>query len=166
MAKKMKANEIINIAKKEYAFREVIVTTPDNQEFSVQIQEKLNNTKIMSLIADLVEAKEYCTKNKYKFNEVLYLYVLLIKYFTNIQFTTYKTIQKQISHNLELIECIIDLGVFEQITKYFDLDSMKKIEENLKLYANQMDIISSNSIRQMLEDEFQAKVGIENEKEL
>ena len=62
----------------------------------MQIQEKLNDTAIMNLISDLVERSNYCTENNIEFNEILNTYFLLIKYFTDIKFNTYKSIEKTV----------------------------------------------------------------------
>ena len=49
----------------------------------------------MNLISDLVERSNYCTKNNIEFNEVLHTYILLIRYFTDIKFNTYKSTEKK-----------------------------------------------------------------------
>jgi len=164
--KKLNANNILSISKQEFSYRQIIVVTPDKQEFEVQIQEKLNDTTVMNLISDLVERSNYCTENKIEFNEILNTYFLLIKYFTNINFNTYKSIKKQYSHELAVISALIDLSIFEQIISHFDKETMEKISVSMNKYSKQLNMISNNKIREILEDEYQAKVEIENEEEL
>lgn len=164
--KKLNASNILSISKHEFSFHKIIVTTPDNQEFEVQIQEKLNDTAIMNLISDLVERSNYCTENNIEFNEILNTYFLLIKYFTDIKFNTYKSIEKQYTHELEIVNCLFDLGLFDQIISRFDKGTMEKIQDSLEKYSKQLKAVSNNKLKEILESEYQAEVEIENEKEL
>jgi len=163
MAKKLNTSNILSIAKQEFSFRKIIVTTPDKQEFEVQIQEKLNNTTIMNLISDLVERSNYCTNNNIEFNEVLHTYILLIRYFTDIKFNTYKSIKKNLSQDIQIINGLIDLGLFDQIMNHFDIDTMNKIQEALNKQSKAMQIVANNQLKQMIEDEYQTKDELENE---
>ena len=166
MSKKLKSNDILNIAKKEFAYKQIIVKVADGREFEIQVQEKLNDTTIMDLISDLVERSDYCTKNNIEFNEVLHTYVLLIKYFTDIKFNTYKSIEKQLSYDIQVINAIIDLGLFKQIISHFDKETMEKIQDSMEIYAKQLNQVSNNKLKEMLKNEYQAEVEIENEEEL
>lgn len=163
MAKKLNTSNILSIAKQEFSFRKIIVTTPDKQEFEVQIQEKLNDTTIMNLISDLVERSNYCTKNNIEFNEVLHTYILLIRYFTDIKFNTYKSTEKNLSQDILIINGLIDLGIFDQIMNHFDIDTMNKIQEALNKQSKAMQIVANNQLKQIIDDEYQAKNELENE---
>lgn len=165
-SKKIKANDIINLHSKEFSYKKIIITTPNKQEFEVLVQEKLNDTTIMNLVSDLIERSNYCKKNNIEFNEILNTYFLLIKYFTDIQFGNYKSIKKQYSHELQVVNCLIDLEIFTQIISNFDKETMDKISKVMNQYAKQMDVITNNKIAEMLEKEFQTKVEIKNEEEL
>lgn len=163
MAKKLNTSNILSIAKQEFSFRKIIVITPDKQEFEVQIQEKLNDTNIMNLISDLVERSNYCTKNNIEFNEVLHTYILLIRYFTDIKFNTYKSTEKNLSQDIQIINGLIDLGIFDQIMNHFDIDTMNKIQEALNKQSKAMQIVANNQLKQIIDDEYQAKNELENE---
>lgn len=166
MAKKLNTSNILSIAKQEFSFRKIVVTTPDKQEFEVQIQEKLNDTTIMNLISDLVERSNYCTKNNIEFNEVLHTYILLIRYFTDIKFSTYKSTEKNLSQDIQIINGLIDLGLFKQIISHFDKETMEKIQGSMDSYAKQLNQVSNNKLKEILENEFQAEIEIKNEEEL
>lgn len=164
MAKQLKASNITSLHAKEFAMRMIIVTTSDNQEFEVQIQEKINDTKIMELIADLTERSNYCTENNIEFNPILNTYVLLIKYFTNIKFNNYKVIEKQFSHEISIINKLIDLNLFTQIVSHFDKETMDKIQEAFEIYAKQTNIITNNIMLENLKREIDTEVIINEEK--
>lgn len=144
MAKQLKVSNITSLHAKEFAMRPIIVTTSDNQEFEVQIQEKINDTTIMELISELTERSNYCKKNDIEFNPILNTYVLLIKYFTNIKFNNYKAIEKQLSHEISIINKLLDLNLFTQIVSHFDKETMDKIQEAFGTYAKQTNIITNN----------------------
>jgi hypothetical protein len=89
MAKKMKVNDISNLYSQEFPCKKVLIQTNKGQEFEVLVQEKLNETSIMELILEVANRSNYCAKNNITFNEMYNIYYLLIKYFTDIQFTVY-----------------------------------------------------------------------------
>lgn len=164
MAKQLKASNIASLHAKEFTMRPIIVTTSDNQEFEVQIQEKINDTTIMELISELTERSNYCKKNDIEFNPILNTYVLLIKYFTNIKFNNYKVIEKQLSHEISIINKLLDLNLFTQIVSYFDKETMDKIQESFGLYAKQTNIITNNIMLENLKREIDTEVIINEEK--
>jgi guanylate kinase len=166
MAKKLKSNDIINLAKKEFPYKKIIVTSMGGQEFEVLIQEKLNETSIMELIIDLTERSNYCTKNNIEFNILLNTYFLLIKYFTDIEFSKYKSVKKQYEQELLTVNKLIDMEIFEQILNHFNPETMDKIQKSLEKYAKQMNIISNNKMKEMIENELQTEVEIKNEEKL
>ena len=69
--KKLKSNDILNLSKQEFSYKTIIVKSNNGKEFELQIQEKLNETKIMELINDLKERSVYCRNNNIEFDEIL-----------------------------------------------------------------------------------------------
>jgi hypothetical protein len=153
MAKKMKANDIKNIAKKEFAYKKVVVTSNTNQEFTVQIQEKLNDTKISELVISLLERSDYCTKNNIEFNIIQNIYFMLIKYFTDIQFNTYDDLEKTYNHELTTLNALVDLDLFNQIIGYFNQESLIKVQEMFEKYSKQLEPLINNEIKNALKED-------------
>ncbi len=150
MSKKMKANDIINIAKQEYSFKKILVTASTGQEFEVQIQEKLNDTKVSELVVSLIERGEYCDKNNIEFNVIQNIYLMLIKYFTDIKFNTYDTFEKTYSNEIAMMNALVDLGILTQITKQFNQESLTKIQNMFKEYENQLKPLVNDEVKNML----------------
>jgi hypothetical protein len=156
--KKMNSNDIVNLAKKEFAYKVITVTTNEGSEFEIEIQPKLNETKIMQLISDLVERSEYCSNNKIHFDEVFNTYFLLLKYFTTIKFNTYKVLKKQYQHELDTVDALYDLGVLDQIWEHFDAESMEQLEISLNKYTKQMKVLTNNRLKEMISEELEERL--------
>jgi len=161
--KRTNMNDIINIANEEFAMREIVCITNNGKEVKLRIQPKLNDTKVLELVANLVERSDYCVKNNLQFEELYNVYFLLIKYFTDIKFNTYKSVKKQLEYDLTAIKAIMDLGIFHQIMNYFDKDTMDRIQETLNKQNKAMKTIANNQLKQIIDDEIQAKEELENE---
>lgn len=166
MAKKFNTNDITKLYNQEFKTKRINLITNGGEEFEIEVQEKLNETTIMELVTDLVDRSNYCTENKIEFNEILNTYFLLIKYFTDIKFSSFKSLEKQYSYELRIIKELIDLGIFEQIIKSFDSETMKRIQDSLEKYSKQMNIVANNKMHEIIEDEFLAKVEIKNEEKI
>ena len=158
MAKKMKANDIVNSARKEYSSKKIIVTSIDGEEYEIEIQEKINDSKVAKLVADLVERSEYCDKNNIEFNIINNIYFLLIKYFTDIKFTNSKDLKKQYTNELAFIEGLLDLNLFEQIVSYFDKDSLQRVQNMFEKYSKTLKPVINNEIKSILKDDEDAIV--------
>lgn len=161
--KRTNANDIINIASEEFAMKEIICVTNNGKEVKLRIQPKLNDTKVLELVASLVERSNYCAKNNLQFEELYNAYFLLIKYFTDLKFNAYKSIEKQYEHEIEAIKAIMDLGIFDQIMNHFDKNTMDRIQEILNKQSKATQMIVNNQLKQMIDDEIQAKEELENE---
>lgn len=150
MAKKMKANDIVNSAKREYSSTKITVVSVDGEEYEVEIQEKLNDSKVSQLVYDLVNRSEFCDKNNIEFNIVNNIYFLLIKYFTNIKFVNSKDLKKQYSNELAFIDGLLDLDLFEQIVSHFDKDSLYRVQNMFEKYSKTLSPVINNEIKNML----------------
>ena len=150
----VKSINIINDAKQEYARTQVILKANNNKEYEVLIQENLNETTIATIVAELAEYSAKCKENGIDFNITLITYMLLIKHFTDIKFNTYTQFTKQLSHNLQLLNALIDLGLFEQILNKFNDDSKSKILEIFDKYSEQMNrLISTITEKEVLDND-------------
>ena len=144
MAKKMKAIDVINSAKQEFASRKVILIANNNIEYEVLIQEKLNESKLAELVSELTTRSEDFNRLNLEFDIILNIYVLIIKYFTDIKFNNYKVLTKQIEHETDLFKSLIDLNLLDQILNSFDEDCIKGIEKLFDKYPKQMSQVAEN----------------------
>ena len=161
--KRTNVNDIINIASEEFAMKEIVCVTNKGKEIKLRIQPKLNDTKILELVASLVERSDYFAKNNLQFEDLYNSYFLLIKYFTDLKFNTYKSIKKQLEYELTAIKAIMDLGIFDQIMNNFDIDTMNKIQEALSKQNKAMQVIANNQLKQIIDDEKQIEEELKDE---
>ncbi len=142
----MKAIDIINESKQEFSKKKIIIIANTGKEYELLIQEKLNETTVAEIVADLIDRSNFCKQREMDFNIVQNIYLLLIKYFTDIKFSKSKSFEKEYSEDLQLINALIDLGLFEQIFKNFNEESLKKVVELFETYAKQMKSITQNQV--------------------
>lgn len=149
MAKKMKSNDILNIAKKEFAYKKLLLTIGGN-EYEILVQEKLNDTSITSLVTNLIERYDYCKNHNIEFNTIQHIYYLLIKYFTDIKFNSYEELEKSYKHELDTVSALIDLEVFDQILNQFDKDTLKRIQNMFDKYSNQLKSVVNDEVKKAI----------------
>lgn len=134
----IKAIDIINKAKQKFAKREITVVSNEGEEIKILIQEKLDEVNLSRIIADLVMRSQEFSKIGLDFDIIMNIYALLIKYFTDIKFNKSKDIAKQVNHEIDTIEALINLGVYEQILNHFNEDCIKDLEKLFDKYPKQM----------------------------
>lgn len=144
MAKKMKAIDVINSSKQEYSSRKVVLKASDGIEYEILIQDKLNESALASLVSELTTRSEEFKRLGIEFDMILNIYILIIKYFTDIKFNNYKVLKKQIEHETELFRALIDMNLIDQILNSFDEDCIKDIEKLFDKYPKQMSQITEN----------------------
>ena len=110
-----------------------------------------------------MERSDYFAKNNLQFEDLYNSYFLLIKYFTDLKFNTYKSIKKQLEYELTAIKAIMDLGIFDQIMNNFDIDTMNKIQEALSKQNKAMQVIANNQLKQIIDDEKQIEEELKDE---
>ena len=150
MAKKMKAMDIINSAKQEYASRQVVLTASNGVEYELEIQEKLDDVSVSKLVVDLVERAELCESSNIEFDVTQNIYFLLIKYFTNISFNKYKTLEKQYSHELSFIEGLVNLKLFNQLVSYFNEESLQSVKNMFDTYTETLKPLVNNEVKKQV----------------
>lgn len=150
MVKKMKAIDIINSAKQEFASRKVILTANNGVEYELEIQEKLDDISVSKLVVDLVERSELCEKNNIEFDVTQNIYFLLIKYFTNVPFNKYKDLEKQYSHELSFIEGLVNLKLFNQLVSYFNEESLQSVKNMFDTYTETLKPLINNEVKKQV----------------
>ena len=139
-----RAIDIINKSKQEFSKKKVIIKSNTNEEFEILIQEKLNETTLSEIVTELTIRSDEFSKLGLEFDLILNLYALLIKYFTDIKFNKSKDLVKQVQHELELVRCLVDLNLLEQILDNFDEDCLKDLEKLFDKYSKQMNKVINN----------------------
>ena len=151
--KKMKAIDIINSSKQVFSKKKIIITDIENQEYELEIQENLDESTLASLVSELTIRSEEFKKLNIEFDMILNIYVLIIKYFTNIKFNKYKVLTKQVEHETELIKALINMNLLDQILNSFDENSIKDLEKLFDKYPKQMSQITENiAMEEVIED--------------
>lgn len=146
----MKAIDFIKDSRQEFAKEEVIIKGNNDKEYKINASKKLKDTDIMAMVDDILARSEMCKKENIEFDVVMSMYALMVKYFTDIQFSIYPNMKKQFSHELDMLKAMIDLGVFAEILKQFDTEEVKKIQDAFEKYAQSFKAINNNIITQGL----------------
>ena len=153
MAKKMKAIDIINSSKQVFSKKKIIITDIENQEYELEIQEKLDESTLASLVSELTIRSEEFKKLNIEFDMILNIYILIIKHFTNIKFNKYKVLTKQVEHETELIKALINMNLLDQILNNFDENSIKDLEKLFDKYPKQISQVTENiAMEEVIED--------------
>lgn len=150
----MKANQFVKDVNQEFGFKLVKLKSNNDKMYEIKVANKFKETDIMKIVDGLLERSEMCKKENIKFNILLSLYGLLIKTFTDIEFSKYPNLKKEYSVEISVLESLIDLGVYEQLISSFDKNEIKKVEEIFSKYAKSIKLINNNIIAQnILEDD-------------
>ncbi|MDD4298633.1 MAG: hypothetical protein PHS98_03280 [Bacilli bacterium] len=153
MAKKMKAIDVINSSKQVFSKKKIIVTDIENQEYELEIQDRLDESTLASLVSELTIRSEEFKKANIEFDMILNIYILILKHFTNIKFNNYKVLTKQIGHETELLRALINMNLLDQILNNFDENSIKDLEKLFDKYPKQMSQITENiAMEEVIED--------------
>lgn len=144
MSKRLTANDIANIAKQEFSYKEILIKANTGHEFTVKIQEKLNESKLAELVSELTIKSNEFSKLNLDFDMILNIYILIIKYFTDIKFNNYKSLIKQVEYECKVLKNLIDLNLLDQILNSFDEDCIKDIEKLFDKYPKHMSQITEN----------------------
>lgn len=142
--KKLKAIDVINSSKQVFSRKKIIITDIENQEYELEVQEKLDESTLATLVSELTTRSEEFKRLDLEFDMILNIYILIIKYFTNIKFNNYKVLTKQIGHEVELIKALINMNLLDQILNNFDENSIKDLEKLFDKYPKHMNQITEN----------------------
>lgn len=154
MVVKMKANQFVKDVNQEFGFKLLKLKSNNDKMYEIKVANKFKETDIMKIVDGLLERSEMCKKENIKFNILLSLYGLMIKTFTDIEFSKYPNLKKEYLVEISVLESLIDLGVYEQLISSFDKNEIKKVEEIFSKYAKSIKLINNNIIAQnILEDD-------------
>lgn len=148
----MKSTDIINLVNINFKKKEITITHKE-KNYTLTIEEHFRETSIIELIDELRQRSEYCLKNNIKFDIMQTIYLLMVKHFTDIKFSNFKSIEKQYSHELDVMKGLIDLGLFTQILQAFDPREVDRIGKLLEKYKENMKVIANTVLSQELERE-------------
>lgn len=147
----MKSSEILGLEKQLFEKKEITVTSGD-KSFSIMVDTKFKETEMMKLVSELVERFSYCKRVGIDFDTPKNIYFLMVKHFTDIQFSSYKTIDKQYTHEVAVIEALINLGVFKQIIDAFDEEETLKIQDIFFKYKDVFTGMNEHELGKMIEE--------------
>lgn len=102
-------------------------------EYDVLIDEQFRPSKISEMITEFTQKLDYCREKGYdlKFGE--YVFVLLIKYFTDI------TIPSSFEEQVQMLKLLVDHELLTPIINAFDENEMKKLNDNINKYKDNVD---------------------------
>lgn len=137
-----KANQFITLAEQSFTKRELTVTDIAGRKHKILIQERFKKTDIIRLIEDMLRRYEYCAEYGVELPHTTLLWLGLIKYFTDIEFTKYDDEKTEIENELRVYEALLDLDVLGDIVNAFEEKEMQKIIDAMKTYnQNVADIL-------------------------
>lgn len=159
----MKANQFLKDVNEEFGFKVVKLKSNNDKTYEIKVSNKFKETDIMKIVDGLLERSEMCKKENIKFNILLSLYGLLIRTFTDIEFSKYPNLKKEYLVEINVLESLIDLGVYEQLISSFDKNEIKKVEDIFSKYAKSMKLINNNIIAQNVLDNGVGHEGTDKE---
>lgn len=145
---KMKANQFLKDVSEGFGVKEVELKGNNEKTYKIKVSNKFKETDIMKIIDNLLARSEMCKKEDIQFNLLMSLYALLIKTFTDIEFSKYPNIKKEYLTEIAVLESLIDLDVYRQLLSSFDINEIKKVEDMFDKYAKSMKLINNNIIGQ------------------
>lgn len=159
--KKITLNSLNQLETKMFTKRKITVSV-EGQNFEVIIDERFKPALVSQLIQELFEKLEYAEQNDIELKKlgVGYAYILIIKYFTDIN------IGDDIPKQLAIMSKMENLGIFEPIMNAFKQEEIDKILEYMKkYYDNAIELI--NNLPE-LEEKFGIDLGsmVENVSDL
>ncbi|MEG2546339.1 MAG: hypothetical protein RSA51_07250 [Niameybacter sp.] len=144
----MKANELLKDVKKTYERKGIQIESESGKAYTIQMETKFKETKIIEIVDGLVERSVMCTKEGMKFDTTMCLYALMLKQFTDIEFSKFNQLKRQYAHEVEMLKAVIDMGLFTQIMNVFEPEEMKKIEGVFEQYKASFKAIHNEVIAQ------------------
>jgi hypothetical protein len=131
----------IETASKKFTTKKIIIPVND-VEYEVEIDEVFKTTKIEALIREFLESSQKNNLNELdntvKFS---YYFYFIFKYFTDIDIPK----NLKFKDELKLISELIDLGIYEQISKNIPQTEIKKVNE----YMQEL----TSNLNEMLKDD-------------
>jgi hypothetical protein len=148
--KKLNMKIIENANKNQFTQKTVSVIV-DGNEYDIIIDQQFKTTKIEKMVKNYLNSE-----NREKFNEldegakIGYIMFLIIREFTDLEIPNNLKFEEEIN----LINSLIDLGVFEKIAQNIPESEIIKVNEFLqKFNENLNEIIKNENIKGKLDGE-------------
>lgn len=148
----MKSIELLNLSNQEFKKKEIILTHSSG-DYPVVIDQKFKETEIMKLVQDLVVRSQYCSKHDLEFNVVENIYLLIVKYFTDIKFSKFKSTEKQYNHEIDVLGALINLGLFKQLIEAFDPKEIEQISQIFEKYKESFKAINNTIVTELMKED-------------
>jgi len=126
--KKMNLGSLKKIESKQFTQKKIIVG-----DFEVLIDQQFKKSKILALLKEFLEKDEYTKKNNINMDVLSYLFILCIKYFTDIDMG--ETFEEQIFAG----NVLVDMEYMDIISEAFDENEMKKIAKTFEEFRDNVE---------------------------
>ena len=128
--KKLNLNAIKNASQKQFTTKTITVPV-DGQEYEVIIDQIFKLTKIEKMVMDFLKSEK--VKELEEIDEsvkIAYFMFLILKEFTNVDIPNNLKFEEEIN----LINSLIDLGIWEEIFKYIPEEQITKVNEFMQKF--------------------------------
>jgi hypothetical protein len=132
MEKKLNSNIIKGAFEKEYKKKKVVVELA-GEKYTILIDEKFRNTKIMDLIYEAFRAESVLEGQSNNVKDAYYVF-LVIKYFTDLDIAQTDDIYEQ----LNIMSIMIDLDILNKIMAEFDTEEIKRAIAMISNFSKNM----------------------------
>lgn len=115
---------------KEFDLKKIII-----DEYEILVDRKFKESKIRFLINEFAEKSEHAEQEGLTFNPQDYMFILMLKYFTDVK------IPDSYDMQVQMLSLLIDLGYFEQIIDNFDQSEVNKITDIILNMVNNTKLV-------------------------
>jgi hypothetical protein len=148
--KKLTFSNLKSLSSKKFTQKKIIV-----DGYEVTIDEQFRPSKIKQLVLELLQKSNYMREQNIEFNLADYVVILIIKYFSDVDISD--DLQKQ----LQAYEALIDLEYLEPILNAFDENEIKKFNESLLKYKDNMNKLLDEMVTETENDESEEIVQVD-----
>lgn len=141
---KMKLSNLYKERDEKFPKKAVVI-----DKYKVMIEKKFRPTKIIKIIEELIEKRNYANENELQFNDIMMQYLYIVKYFTDID------IPEKYEEQISALEVLCDHNIFEQILNEFDQEEVSKINKSyIQSIDNIADLLGmfNNTIKEVNEN--------------
>jgi hypothetical protein len=110
------------------------VITSGGKDYEVLMDEKFKTTKLSKMIFEGIENQKQLTDENVKISYYLFL---MIKYFTDVEIET-----EDLAEQLAILNEMIDLGIYEQLTAAIPESEIKRASDFMLKLANKIKVMT------------------------
>lgn len=149
MSKKINYKNVISEHNKTFNKRKKVIIESDyGESYDVLYDEEISLIKLSTLIEDLLNRMKILNKYTIPYDYTMIIAILMIKYFTDIDFPEMHKgnkdeVENSFQDELTMLEGLIDLGLLKKIIDNFDDKNVKFIQNFLN------DFIDSDKYKEM-----------------